>query len=124
MVIPLKDPPRTPQLHPLTPLSFRAPSNPHVTEKAKTFRRFIRAKETETDELCMEEKKRRKPALLQLMHVFFIINLGEVTNQRGSHPTGAMLHLDPKHVLLTEHVMCGNHFFDHLLLVLLACDHF
>lgn len=34
-------------------------------------------------ELCMEKKKRRKTALLQLMRVFFIINPGEVTNQRG-----------------------------------------
>lgn len=82
-------------------------------------------------ELCMAMKKRRKTALLQLMHVFFIINPGEVTNQRGSHTSGAMLYMSQKHVPLTEHAVCGDLFFffslvsfDHLLLVLLACDHF
>lgn len=80
----------------------------------------------------MEKKKRRKTALLQLMHVFFIINQGEVTNQRGFHTTGAMLYLNQKHVPPTEQVVWGNLFFffsrfvlcDHLLLVLLTRDHF
>lgn len=63
------------------------------------------------EELCLEKKKRRKTALLQLMDFFFIINPGEVTNQRGSHTTGAMLYLNQKHESLTEHVVCGIFLF-------------
>lgn len=45
------------------------------------------------------------------MDFFFIINPGEVTNQRGSHTTGAMLYLNQKHESLTEHVVCGIFLF-------------